>query len=84
MAERKLKSRIFRNKIGTLFDLSPMDFGMNGMFKARKVASTVKQLVKVAKAERKSVELFKIQKTLRVWTERVGFVEGFRTEHFRV
>ena len=28
-------------------NLSPMDFGMNGMFKARKVASTVKQLVKV-------------------------------------
>ena len=68
-------------------DLSPMDFGVNGMFKARKIASTVKQLVKVAKAEWKRIELFKIQKTLRAWAKRVDFVKeekGFRTEHFRV
>ena len=49
-------------------DVSPMDYGMNGMFKARcarKKASTASELVKVAKAEWKKIELVKIQNTLR-------------------
>ena len=39
-------------------DVSPMDYGMDGMFKARcarKKASTASQLVKVAKAEGKKI-----------------------------
>ena len=65
-----------------------MDYGMNGMFKARctrKKASSASQLVNVAKAARKKIELIKIQKTLRAWAKRGDLVEekkGYQREHF--
>ena len=69
-------------------DLSPMDYGINGIFKnlcKRRRASTRNELVMVATAVWEEIEIPKIQRVISSWPFRVDSMikaQGFQIEHF--
>ena len=69
-------------------DLSPMDYGINGIFKNlcnRRTATTKSELVRVAKEVWSEIEIRKIRKVIKAWPFRVDLMVeklGFQTEHF--
>ena len=69
-------------------DLSPMDYGINGIFKNlcnRRSATTKSELMKVAKEVLSGIEIRKIRKVIKAWPFRVDLMIeklGFQIEHF--
>ena len=69
-------------------DLSPMDYGINGIFKNlcnRRTATTKSELMKVAKEVWSEIEIRKICKVIKGWPFRIDLMVeklGFQTEHF--
>ena len=69
-------------------DLSPMDYGINGIFKnlcSRRPPTTKSELMKVAKKVWSKIEIRKIRKVIKAWSFRVDLMVeklGFQIEHF--